>query len=122
MGASKDKPHSHNGILEPYDGKPLPLHLTADQKNKLERGESVMYNERTGKSGRGVVIQDINATQSICMSKIRDLSMYTKMVPHVKKVEIYEDYKLANVSYPSSILSDQMSPRCCSLHLVGHVT
>lgn len=57
-----------------------------------------MYNERTGKSGRGVVIQDINATQSICMSKIRDLSMYTKMVPHVKKVEIYENLKLANVS------------------------
>ncbi|RYH15640.1 hypothetical protein EON65_31465 [archaeon] len=55
------------------------------------------YNERAGKSGRGVVIQDINASTAICMGKIRDLSMYHKMVPHVKKVEIYESVKCNNV-------------------------
>jgi len=56
----------------------------------------VTFNERTGKSGRGVVIQDINATQSICMSKIRDLPMYPKVVPHVKSVDIYESKKFIN--------------------------
>lgn len=56
-----------------------------------------MYNERAGKSGRGVVIQDINASTAICMSKIRDLGMYHKMVPHIKKVEIYESVKFNNV-------------------------
>ncbi len=58
----------------------------------------VTYNERAGKSGRGVVIQDINATTNICMGKIRDLGMYNKMVPHVKKVEVYESLKFMNVS------------------------
>lgn len=56
------------------------------------------FNEKgVGKSGRGVVIQDVNASTSICMSRIRDLGMYSKMVPHVKKVDIYESVKFANV-------------------------
>lgn len=56
------------------------------------------FNEKgVGKSGRGVVIQDVNASTAICMSRIRDLGMYSKMVPHVKKVDIYESVKFANV-------------------------
>lgn len=55
-----------------------------------------------GKSGRGLVIQDVNASTSICMSRIRDLPMYPKMVPHVKKVGIYESTKFNNVS-PKSL-------------------
>ena len=51
-----------------------------------------------GKSGRGLVIQDVNASTSICMGRIRDLPMYPKMVPHVKKVGIYESEKFNNVS------------------------
>jgi hypothetical protein len=54
-----------------------------------------------GKSGRGLVIQDVNASTSICMSRIRDLPMYPKMVPHVKKVGIYESSKFNNVSSSS---------------------
>ena len=41
IGASMDKPHSHGGVLEPYSGEPLPVQLTADQRVKLEKGESV---------------------------------------------------------------------------------
>jgi hypothetical protein len=60
----------------------------------------VTYNEKgVGKSGRGLVIQDINASTAICMGRIRDLAMYSKMVPHVKKVDIYESVKFANVSF-----------------------
>lgn len=58
----------------------------------------VTFNERVGKSGRGVVIQDINATQPICMEKIRDLAAYPKMVPNVKKVDVYSIQKFHNVS------------------------
>lgn len=63
-----------------------------------------MYNERAGKSGRGVVIQDINASATICMERIRDLEKYTKVVPHVKKVDIYENKKFSNVSLLFQIL------------------
>lgn len=59
----------------------------------------VSFNEKgAGKSGRGVVIQDVNASPPICMSKIRDLPNYPKMVPHCKKVAIYESMKFPNVS------------------------
>jgi len=94
--ASKDKPHGHNGILESYDGKPLPLHITAEQDIKLNNGEAVMLNERSGKSGRGFVIQDIGATPTICMDKIRDLKLYPKVVPHLKSVDIYDHMQFPN--------------------------
>ena len=58
----------------------------------------VISNERNGKSGRGIVIQDINASIPICMEKIRDLKNYNKMVPHVKSVDIYETMNFLNVS------------------------
>ncbi len=58
----------------------------------------MLYNERDGKSGRGVVIQDVNASVPICMDRVRDLTNYPKMVPHVKKVEIYDNIKFSNVS------------------------
>lgn len=96
--SNKDKPHGHKGSLEAYNGKPLPMKLTQDQITKLNKGEAVAYNERNGKSGRGVVIQDVNATTTICMGKIRDLPNYPKMVPHVKKVDIYENVKFFNGS------------------------
>lgn len=95
-GASKNKPHGHKGALEPYTGRPLPVTLTADQKKKLDNGEAVVFNERSGSSGRGVVIQDVNASQPICMDRIRDLPNYKNMVPHVKKVEVYSNNKFFN--------------------------
>jgi ribosome-associated toxin RatA of RatAB toxin-antitoxin module len=78
---------------KPYTGKQIPLKVTSDQSSKLDKGEAILYRERSGKSGRGVVIQDVNAQPSICMEKIRDLKNYPKMVPHCKKVEVYEDKK-----------------------------
>jgi hypothetical protein len=33
----------------------------------------------------------------ICMGRIRDLGNYNKMVPHVKKVNIYHTQKFMNV-------------------------
>ena len=57
----------------------------------------MVYNERDGRSGRGVVVQDINASTTICMQKIRDLESYPKVVPNLKKVQIYETKKFSNV-------------------------
>jgi ribosome-associated toxin RatA of RatAB toxin-antitoxin module len=66
-----------------------------------------------GKSGRGFVIQDINASQTICMSKIKDVSNYPQIVPNVKSVEIYESYTHRNVGL-SSLLHLSNS---CLIHL-----
>jgi hypothetical protein len=44
----------------------------------------------------GVVIQDINASESTCMGRILDLAAYPRMVPNVKSVQIYETQKFNN--------------------------
>ena len=41
----------------------------------------VTVTERDGKSGRGIVIQDVAAPPAICMDRIRDLANYPKMAP-----------------------------------------
>ena len=89
-GASKDKPHGHKGVLTPYSGKQLPCKVNKAQEKQLDAGKSVLYNTRQGKTGTGVCIADINSPPGICMEKITDLKAYPGMVPHVKKVSIYE--------------------------------
>ena len=89
-GASKDKEHGHKGILKAYSGKQLPIKISRSQEKKLEDGKPVLQNSRQGKTGTGVCIADINSPPNICMDKITDLKAYPKMVPHVKKVNIYE--------------------------------
>lgn len=42
LGSSDKKPHHHTGILDSYDGKPLPIHLNKDQVCKLDKGEPVI--------------------------------------------------------------------------------
>jgi len=40
-GSSNKKPHGHKGVLEVYNGKPIPFKVTSDQNKKLEKGEAV---------------------------------------------------------------------------------
>ncbi len=40
--STKSKPHGHKGVLEPYNGKPIPFSVSADQEKKLSKGESVI--------------------------------------------------------------------------------
>ena len=90
FGSSNLKPHTHQGLLEPYDGKHLSYSLTKEQDALLNAGKPVTINQRNGKSGRGIVIQDIHAAPHVCLSKISDLPNYSKMVPNVKSIEIYD--------------------------------
>lgn len=82
-----NKPHGHQGVLEPYDGSIIPMKITKEQEVKLDKGEHISFNERVGKSGRGVVIQDIAATPDTCMGRVRDLLNYPTMVKYLS-----EDY------------------------------
>lgn len=96
LASDSKKPHGHKGVLEVYTGRQIPCKVTGEQAKKLDKGEPVMFNERVGKSGRGVVIQDVDSPPDICMDKIRDLPKYPKMVPHVKSIDIYENKKFLN--------------------------
>lgn len=41
FSASKDKPHGHNGVLPPFDGKHLPYSVDSEQLKKLSAGQPV---------------------------------------------------------------------------------
>lgn len=66
QAATKDKPHGHQGVLKPYNGKQLSQKVTKEQEKKLENGESIMINKRDGKTGMGMCIADINSPPNIC--------------------------------------------------------
>ena len=94
--ADKNKPHTHQGILKAYDNKHISYKITLEQNKKLNAGEPVTINVRDGSSGRGIVIQDVNATPDIVMGRIRDLKNYPKMVAAVKSIDIYSSEKFKN--------------------------
>lgn len=96
LAATKSKKHIHEGVLQQYDNHHIPYKLTANDLKKLEDGEPVTFNERNSLNGRGTVIQDVQATPLVCMDRIRDFNNYHKMVPKVKRVEIYEEEKYEN--------------------------
>jgi hypothetical protein len=64
-----------------------------------------------------VVVQDINATNTICMDKICDLPNYNKMVPHVRSVELYDQERYANVSAQVSTAGKHKSHVVLSSHI-----
>lgn len=39
---TKSKPHSHSGLLTPYDGKHIPYEISLEQNLKLVAGEPVI--------------------------------------------------------------------------------
>ena len=90
FSASDQHKHSHNGILKPYNGEQITYVLNLEQQAKLESMLPVVTQERSGTSGRALVVQDVNASPLIVMERLLDLNNYNKMVPRVKKVESYD--------------------------------
>lgn len=89
-GATMDRPHTHSGVLEQFTGNHIGYNISLAQLKKLHGGEPVIIKETTGKSGRGIVIQDVHASTEIVFDRIEDLANYHKMVPNVKHIEIYD--------------------------------
>jgi hypothetical protein len=48
-------------------------------------------------AGRGLVIQDVNATEATCLEVIQSYQNYSKLVPHVKSVTEYNRTELERV-------------------------
>eukprot|EP01032_Pedospumella_encystans_P028610 gene28610-32312_t len=96
MAGTMLKPHINSGILDKYDGRHISYTITLEENEKLEAGLPVTLNERSGKNGRGIALQDIAAPPHICMDRIADLKNYPKMVPKVRKVDVYEEETFVN--------------------------
>lgn len=96
--ADERKPHHHQGILKPYSGEHIPYTITKEDVEKLGKGGFVTQLTREGKSGRGTIIQDVDAPPHVCMDRIRDLKNYKKVVPNLKSITNIEVTKEADGS------------------------
>lgn len=89
-GSDASLPHFHTGRLTPFDGKKIELNLEPDEEAKLISDGFVVRKTITGSGGRGIVVQDINASVEACIRVIKDVDRYTGLVPHVLAADVYD--------------------------------
>jgi hypothetical protein len=87
--ADPDKPHPHQGVVEPFAGRPPTLELDSEQRKRLDSGEPVLVMIEGRDGGRGMAIQDIDASPKIVWGRIGAFDEYPRMVNHVEESEIY---------------------------------
>jgi len=87
--ADPDKSHPHQGIVEPFDGKPPTIELDTDQRRQLDSGEPVLVTLEGRDGGRGMAIQDISAPPEVIWNRIAAFDEYPRMVDHVEESEVY---------------------------------
>lgn len=88
-GAGPDRPHPHQGLVEPYAGRPPEIALDAGQRAALERGEAILVTAQGAAGGRGMAVQDVWAPPELVWDRIGDFADYPRMVDHVTECEVY---------------------------------
>ncbi len=89
LAADPAAPHDHQGLVAAYKGAPPPVPLAADDAGKLDAGEMVLKQVKTGNGGHGVVFMDIDAAPATIWSRIVDYKMYPTWVDNVAACEVY---------------------------------
>jgi hypothetical protein len=88
--ADDDKPHSHQGILPPYEPVAMNIILDKEQLQQLVDGELVQMTIEDEKSGgKGIGVIDIAAPTDTVWSRIMGFEHYREWVGPVKKCEVY---------------------------------
>ena len=87
--AEPASPHPHQGVIDPFEGKPVVPDLGPEQLAALARGEAILTTEEEGHGGRGVAIQDIQASPETVWNRIAAFREYPGMVNHVRECEPY---------------------------------
>ena len=91
LAADPNTAHPHNGELEPFVGGAPSLQLTAADHEKLAAGKPATRTAKEGTGGRGMAVQDIQASTDTVWSRILDYRNYPTMVDQVKLCETYEN-------------------------------
>jgi hypothetical protein len=87
--ADPTKPHIHQGSIQAYQGAPPMVSLSADELARLAAGEVVKRQVQYADGGRGVAVQDIEASPEVVWDRILDFPAYPRMVDNVAECEIY---------------------------------
>ena len=97
-GSDVNSPHLHSGKLTPFDGNRINLSLNIEEERKLAAEGVLIRKTVSGNGGRGIVVQDVNASTSACMRAIKSVDAYKGLVPHIIAVEVYGSDVEADVS------------------------
>lgn len=89
VAADPAVPHDHQGLVPAYRGAPPAVPLAPEDALKLDGGEMVLKQVKTGNGGRGVVFMDIAAAPATIWSRILDYKMYPTWVDNVAACEVY---------------------------------
>jgi len=75
------KPHAHTGKVEPFTPGDPKIKLDGKATSILRAGKPYQTQVQTGDSGRGLVIQDVDAPTHVVWDRILDFDNYGSMVP-----------------------------------------
>lgn len=84
-----NKPHSHTGKVEPFQPGDPKVKLDGKALGILGAGKPYQTQVQTKDSGRGLVVQDVNAPTDIVWGRILDYDNYSSMVPKTVESKNY---------------------------------
>lgn len=90
--SNRDVPHSHQGLLKPYEAGPFTaLKLDSKDEKLLDGGKPVMtqIREKDSLEGTSICVQDVEAPKEAVWSQILDLDSYKGKVPKVSECKNY---------------------------------
>ena len=88
-GAHASTPHSHDGILQPYDGAPPEVALTELEQRRLRSGEPVYKRVEGSESDQSAALFRVDAPVGIVWSVISNFACYPQWVDGLAEAEIY---------------------------------
>ena len=89
-GVGEDRPHPHNGVLQPYVGTPPAVALDDRERSRLVQGEPVYKRLKTAEGDRGVAVFRVAAPAEVVWSVIVDFASYPLWIDKVAETEVYE--------------------------------
>jgi len=87
--ADASRPHPHQGLVPPFEGRPPSVTLDRAQKAQLAAGDAVLTTMEDDVGGRGIAIQDVEAPPSVIWNRIGAFREYPRMVDRVEECEPY---------------------------------
>lgn len=87
-----NSPHSHQGLLKPYEAGPFDLKLNKKELDTLGSGRPVMIQPppKEGELGGGAIcVQDVEAPKEAVWAQILDLDSYKGKVPKLNECKNY---------------------------------
>jgi len=109
-GSSFTEPHAHQGVVTPFQPGDPKVKLDGKAIGILKQGKPYQTQVQSGGSGRGLVVQDIDAPPSIVWGRILDYDNYSNMVPKTVESKNYniEDMKPTKKDPLSKIIYTRM--------------